>query len=343
MIQLQLTEQEKRELKGAHKKAKKKREADRIKAIILLDEGWTFNQISKVLLLDDETVRNFLKRYKDGGLKSLLHDSYIGYSGKLSKSEIEQLDSHLNENTYLRSQDIVFYVAKQYKVEYCISGMKDLLHRLGYAYKKPKLVPGKADAKAQEEFIEFYKELKNTKGANDPVYYMDGSHPQHNSIAAYGWIKKGKVKELKSNTGRQRLNINGAFNIDELSVVVGYDDSINAQSTISLLKKIESKHPCSDVIYTICDNARYYRSKMVKEYLIKSKVKLVFLPPYSPNLNLIERLWKYFHKIVLYNKYYETFDEFKRACKTFFRRIKRYKGDLSSLMTENFQIISSNT
>ncbi|GAX61221.1 transposase and inactivated derivative [Candidatus Scalindua japonica] len=80
----------------------------------------------------------------------------------------------------------------------------------------------------------------------------------------FGWIKRGKVKELKSNTGRQRLNINGAFNIDELSAIVGYDHSINAQSTISLLKKIESKHPSSGAIYTICDNARYYKSKKVK-------------------------------------------------------------------------------
>ncbi|MCP4264720.1 MAG: IS630 family transposase, partial [Candidatus Brocadiaceae bacterium] len=89
--------------------------------------------------------------------------------------------------------------------------------------------------------------------------------------------------------------------------------------------------------------ARYYRSKKVREYLKNSKIKLIFLPPYSPNLNLIERLWKYFHKIVLYNQYYETFDEFKKACKSFFRRIKRHKGELSSLMTENFQIIGTNT
>jgi transposase len=197
--------------------------------------------------------------------------------------------------------------------------------------------------KLRKNLFESYKELKSTKGANDPVYFMDGSHPQHNSVAAFGWIKKGKVKELKSNTGRQRLNINGAFNIDELSAIVGYDDSINAQSTISLLKKVESKHPAAESIYTICDNARYYRSRKVKEYLENSKIKLIFLPPYSPNLNLIERLWKFILKIVLYNKYYETFVKFKNACKSFFRRMKRYKGELSSLMTENFQIIRSNT
>jgi transposase len=294
-------------------------------------------------MLDDETIRSYLNRYKEGDLHNLLKDSHTGYSGKLSSSEIVQLDDHLNENTYVRTQDIVSHVCTHFNVKYSISGMRDFLHRIGYAYKKPKLVPGKADAKAQEEFVEFYNELKQAKGANDPIYHMDGVHPQHNSVAAYGWIKKGEVKELKSNTGRKRLNINGAIDIAELSPVVCYSKTINAQSTISLLKKIESKHPDAEFIYTICDNARYYRSKMVKEYLTKSKIKLLFLPPYSPNLNLIERLWKYFRKIVLYNKYYETFDDFQKACKSFFRRSKRYKDDLSSLLTENFQIIGLKT
>ena len=343
MTVFKLTQDEISSLKVTHRTTKKKRDADRIKAIILLGTGWSIREVAEVLMLDDETIRNYLNRYKEGNLKLLLKDSHKGYGGKLSMSEIVQLDDHLNENTYVRTQDIVSHVSKHFKVKYSISGMRDFLHRIGYAYKKPKLVPGKADAKSQEEFVEYYKELKRTKGVNDPIYHMDGVHPQHNSVAAYGWIKKGEVKKLKSNTGRKRLNINGAINIEEMNPVVGYSKTINAQSTISLLKKIESKHPDAETIYTICDNARYYRSKMVQEYLVKSKIKIIFLPPYSPNLNLIERLWKYFRKIVLYNKYYETFDEFKKACKSFFRNSKRYKEDISSLLTENFQIIGSKT
>ena len=343
MTEFILSQEEISELKKSHRKVKKKRDAYRINTIMLLGTGWTIREVAEALMLDDETIRNYLNRYKDGGLKSLLSDDYKGYGGKLSNAEIVQLDDHLSENTYVRTQDIISYVSKQFKEKYSISGMTDLLHRIGYAYKKSKLVPGKADVKAQEEFVEFYKELKQAKGAKDPIYYVDGVHPQHNSVAAYGWIKKGKVKELKSNTGRQRLNINGAINIEEISPVVGYSKTINAQSTISLLKKIESKHLDAESIYTICDNAKYYRSKKVKEYLQMSKIKLVFLPPYSPNLNLIERLWKYFRKIVLYNKYYETFDEFKQACKSFFRNIKKYQEDISSLLTENFQIIGTKT
>ncbi len=238
MTTFTLSQEEICSLKKAHRAAKKKRDAYRINTIVLLGTGWTIREVAETLFLDDETVRNYLKRYKTGELTVLLNDNYKGYSGKLCGLQTVQLDEHLNENTYLSTKEVVSYVAKRFKVKYSVSGLTELLHRLGYVYKKPKLVPGKADAKAQEEFIASYRELKETKGATDPIYFMDGTHPQHNSVVAYGWIKKGTTKELKSNTGRRRLNINGAFDIENTSISVDYGVSINAQSTISLLKKI---------------------------------------------------------------------------------------------------------
>ena len=202
MTTFTLSQEEICSLKKAHRAAKKKRDAYRINTIVLLGTGWTIREVAEALFLDDETVRNYLKRYKTGELTALLNDNYKGYRGKLCGLETVQLDEHLNENTYLSTKEVVSYVAKRFKVKYSVSGLTELLHRLGYVYKKPKLVPGKADAKAQEEFIASYRELKETKGATDPIYFMDGTHPQHNSVVAYGWIKKGTTKELKSNTGR---------------------------------------------------------------------------------------------------------------------------------------------
>nr|WP_261341688.1 transposase [Candidatus Kuenenia stuttgartiensis] len=63
-----------------------------------------------------------------------------------------------------------------------------------------------------------------------------------------------------------------------------------------------------------------YRSKLVKEYLANSRIKIKFLPSYSPNLNLIERLWKFFRKKILYNKYYDTYEKFKNKCFKFFQK-----------------------
>ena len=88
----------------------------------------------------------------------------------------------------------------------------------------------------------------------------------------------------------------------------------------------------------ILDNAKYHYSSVINEYLLHSNIKLVFLPSYSPNLNLIERLWKFFKKKVLYNKYYENIDAFRKACIKFFRNIHRYHDDLERLMTADFEL-----
>jgi len=86
-------------------------------------------------------------------------------------------------------------------------------------------------------------------------------------------------------------------------------------------------------IYVICDNAPYYRSKAVQDYLKASRIQLVSLLPYAQNLNLIERLWRFFKKRVLYNRHYETFVEFRTARETFFKNPRNYKPELRLLLT----------
>ncbi|SER71645.1 DDE superfamily endonuclease [Nitrosomonas sp. Nm51] len=106
-----------------------------------------------------------------------------------------------------------------------------------------------------------------------------------------------------------------------------------------MLQQIGQQYPAAARIYVICDNARYYRSQIVTDYLPDSKTGLIFLPPYAPNLNLIERYWRFFKKEILYGKYYETFFLCKQACDDFFASPERYKESLRSLLTDNFQII----
>ncbi len=112
--------------------------------------------------------------------------------------------------------------------------------------------------------------------------------------------------------GRQRPNINGVIDCNDLSATVRYDDTINAQSIIKRFQQIEPQNPEAVRIRVICDNARYYHARLVKDYLANSRIELVFLPPYAPNLNLIERFWKFLKKTILYGRYYETFCQFKQ-------------------------------
>jgi transposase len=168
---------------------------------------------------------------------------------------------------------------------------------------------------------------------------MDGVHPQHNSQPAYGWFERGVDAELPSNSGRQRVNINGAVNIDTLNVTVDFTHSVNSESVIRLMEQLIENNPDAQTIYIILDNASYYHSKEVEEYRKKlGKIKFLFLPPYSPNLNLIERLWKFLKEKTFYNKYYEKFTDFMQACKDFFKNIKKYKAPLRKRLTENFHI-----
>ena len=326
------------ELKLLHRSLRDKRQADRVKAVIALSEGWSAAEIAKILLFDEKTSRVYFDRYQQGGAGALLDDNYSGAESKLDVYQMRELEAYLEEYIFTDAKSVIAYIFKQYKVRYSLSGVTDLLHRLGFSYKKPTHVPGKQDPAKQQAFLEEYEHIKATKSKNDPIYFADATHPQHNSVPSYGWIKTGQEKALKANCGRQRLNINGAIDIETLEPVTGFYDTINAQAALDLFRKIDAKHPDADSIYIIVDNARYYRSRWLKKKLKGTKIKLIFLPPYSPNLNLIERYWKFFKKKVLNNGYYETFDEFKQACKNFFRKRKKYLPELETLLAENFHI-----
>jgi len=340
----ELSEHEKQELLSAHRCTENLRYHDRIKAVYQLSLGRTVTLVASILMMDKETVRNHFKRYRKGGLPGLMRNDAGGSQAFLNEIQLKLLSEHLDVTLYQTAKQIAAYIEKTWGVAYGESGLAQLLSRLGFVYKKPKITPGKAPSvEVQEAFIAQYLALKADSAPNDPVYFMDAVHPHHNPIAGYGWIKRGVDFKIQSNTGRNRLNINGVIDTVNLQSIVRYDDTINAQSTLLLFGQIEALNPKAEVISIICDNARYYSSKLVKAYLadkkINSKIKLIFLPAYSPNLNLIERYWKFFKKNVLYGKYYEKFSDFKQACDDFFSQTNLHKAGLRTLLTDNFEIV----
>lgn len=338
----ELTPQQIQEIKLAHRTLKDKKLAYRLNAIYLLGSGWIQEDVCEALMLDDGTLRHYVKRYREGGIKNLVSNHYSGGQGKLNADEKILLDEHLQEELYRDAKSIGAYIKKSFGETYSTRGVTELLKRLGYVYKKPKVIPGKANPEAQKEFIEHYKTLKNDIKADDKILFMDGVHPQHNTVVAYGWIKKGYDKEIKSNSGRQRLNINGALDVTTCKVTVTFEETLNAITVLCLFKKLRKVYKKAGKLYIICDNAGYYKSKSVQLVVKKLNIELVFLPAYSPNLNLIERFWKFFKKKVMYNKYYEKFSVFRKTVEDFFNGgMKKYKSELRTLLTENFQIIGN--
>jgi transposase len=315
---LLLTDAERDQLLAQHRLERDGRIRDRIKAVLLRDKGWSYQQIASALFLSDDAIRNHIQDYLEA---RKLKPENGGSDSRLSSQQAEQLEKHLETNTYLHVKSIVRYVKLQWGVDYTVAGMTNWLKRHGFSYKKPKLVPGKANLEEQEKWIAQYEDLRANLPEGETICFIDGTHPSHNVQLGYGWIKKGTEKLVPSNTGRSRINLTGAIDIITHQVVVQEDKTLNAEATISFFKKLERSLPSKAKINVFCDNAPYYRNKDVQDFLADSRIHLHFLPPYSPNLNPIERLWKWMKEVVVYNTYYEEFDDFRSAILGFFKSL----------------------
>ena len=319
-----LSDAQRKQLKTQHKKERDKRICDRIKAVLLYDKGWTLNQIAEALLISDQAVHNHIQDYKKS---EKLKPESGGSEEKLSKEQSAKLEAHLQVYTYLYVKDIVAYIKATFGISYTVRGMHNWLERHNFSYKKPAIVPGKVNKVKQEQWLDAYKQLKDMLPADETICFIDGVHPTHNVQPAFGWIKKGVRKEIPANAGRSRINISGCIDILSHEILVQEDKTLNAESIISFFQEIEKANPEKKTVHIFCDNAPYYRNKAVKKYLKSSKIRLHFLPPYSPNLNPIERLWKWMKERVIYNAYYKTFKEFKDAVFGFFEELSKADPD----------------
>jgi len=192
--------------------------------------------------------------------------------------------------------------------------------------------------------LETVEKAKSSEGAL-VVLNFDPMHQTHNNENGYMWQERGKegTKKVKSNTGRRRLNILGAINMADLEIIPFITEENCHKGTIKVfLDEVKRIYPKAKNIVIFLDNARYQRNYEVQEYAMNQGITLKFIPPYSPNLCLIERVWKFFKKKIIKNHYYETFDEFYDFVSQFFQNWESWKPELSSLLSLNFEIILAN-
>lgn len=342
MGKIQISNEEILILRELHKSTKDKAICYKINAIILLAQGFSYQEVENVLLLDERTIRRYEDKFLEEGRELLLKVNYVGKKTKLTQEQLDKLAEYMESHLCSNAKEIVNYVSNEFNVSYTVNGIVPLLHKIGFSYKKTKAVPAKADKEEQKKFVKMYQELRSHLKSDEKIYFMDSTHPVHNTMPAYAWIKTGTDKEIKSNTGRQRVNICGAYSPIDTEIIAFDEQTVNSDTVIKLYGKIEQKHPDLSKIFIIGDNARYNYSKTVKKYLEKSKIEFIPLPTYSPNLNLIERLWLFLKKNVIYNKYYESFTEFKNNILEFLQNgVKEKDEELKSLMTENFHIMGT--
>jgi len=333
------------QLIALHKKTKNRRDADKLKCIIYHGNGWTWDEIKEALFITDGTIKFYLDHYEKGGVEELLKKRHKGHHFKLSPEQEKIVACYVESHNILCSKQVCDYAKRKFGVRYSPNGMTLLLKRLGFSYKKPKLRPPVVNSLSQLVFIWNYYWKILTQKEDESLYFLDAAGFQHNTRLDYGWMKKGEEKELPSNSGRKKINVNGVYNPKTHDVItVNQETNINTDSNIALIEKVIRSDLGKRKITFILDNARMNHSKKLKEFISTQDIEIVLwhLPTYSPNLNLIERLWRYSKKKLLSNKYYSSYMDFKSDLDKFFAtKIHKMERELKILMFPNFQIFKS--
>ena len=334
-----LTEEEKASLELKHLQCKDKKDSDRLKAVLLRSEGWTVPKISQALRVHQATIIRHVNEFHQGKLTN----KSGGSEGKLNDEQTEKLIAHLEIHTYHHVHQIIQYIKEEWKIDFSIPGMNKWLHRHQFSYKKPKGHPHKADLAKQEEFIKTYTELKQSKPVEEPILFIDAVHPTQETKLSYGWIRTGKDKHVSTTASRTRMNIVGAIRLGQLDkTIIAEYETINADSIVSFMEKTRIKLNTTAIIHFILDQSGYHRSEKVKYAAKNLNIQLHFLPPYSQNLNPIERLWKVMNEKVRNNRFFERPKDFKDAIMEFFEKtLPNIAKNLDSTITDNFHLAKS--
>jgi transposase len=317
--------------------------ARRANALVLLDDGMSCAAVAQVLLLDDDTVRTWYRLYQEDGIEGLASFGYEGGACRLTEEQRNRLKAWITETLPRTTREIGAWIARECGIEYQgRSGLIALLHRLGMEHRMPKAISRKLDPARQAAFIKAYEALLNQLAADEAVVFADAVHPTHAVRPVGCWAPKDTAVAITQSSGRDRLNIHGAIDLETGKTRMLDVPVVDATSTIMLLMAIAAMHPGKRLIHVFLDNARYHHAKLVQQSLAQPgcRIRLHFIPAYCPHLDPIERLWGLMHRHITHNRCYASFKDFKAAILTFLRDdVPRNWHCYCDQVTDNFRII----
>jgi len=319
----------------------------RLSALLWLADGYSVEEVAALLGVCSRTVKNWLALYQKDGLDALCSLQYKGDPGGLTAAQLDQLKQQVATGRFKCAAQVCDWVEKTFARGFSPSGMRKLLNRLGCSFHKVSGFLFKANQDQQKEFIAEYEQDKSkvqTEGWRR--YFIDGVHPLYGlEVVFYCWLLAGQRFEVGVGGGRKRLNILGAYCPEDQEYLDRRytDQNLNAQSVIELFTLMMARHPKTKYFRIYLDNTRYQHAKVLKEWIEQTRqatgvrFDLRHLPAYSPNLNLIERLWKFLRKEAL-QKWHPTFEEMQQAVAEVLDNLPKYQEQLQTLMTERFHL-----
>lgn len=336
-MKVELTAKQKAALEHLQHQSRDHHVRDRIRCVLLSSEGWSTAMIAQSQRIHETTVRRHLNDWLND---EKLKPENGGSDSHLNEAQTSELTEYLTNNLLPTTHAIIALVDEWWGVRYTVAGMTKWLHRNGFSYRKPVGVPHKCSAEAQQAFVETYEKLKQEADDDEPILFIDGVHPTQGTKLAYGWMPAGKKAHVVETTGsRTRLNIMGALNLNDIgSTVIREYDTIDSLNICRFFIAVRETYPITQKVHIILDGAGYHRAELVLDWAVVMNIELHYLPPYSPNLNPIERLWKVMNDMVRNNCYFATAKEFREKIRHFFNdTLPELAGNLSCRINDHFQ------
>jgi transposase len=347
MIDLKLTEKQLDEL---HKEASENpcaRARKKCWVVYLKGKGFAHREIADVVRVDGDTVTSYVRKYRDGGLPGLLDENYRKGEGQLD-SHADRLKKLFEKSHPHTVNQAIEMIEQETGVRLKHSACRDFLRKLGMKCRRCGLVPGKApddekQLQAQQEFHDnkLQPRLEEAKQGRRTVLFVDAAHFVMGAFLGMLWCFARVL--LPSSSGRKRYNVLGAYDpIRQEAVTLTNDTVVNQETFCALLDKIALCYADTGLPITlVLDNARYQKCQSVFDKAEALGIELLYLPAYSPNLNLIERLWRFVKKQVLYSRHYDKFAAFKESIDNCLRDLGTlFKSNMQTLMTLKFKLFS---
>jgi transposase len=342
-----LDRSERKKIEERRRKERDTRLANRLSALLWLADGRSCEEVAQLLGVNPKTIKNWLKLYLRWGLEALCTLKYKGDRGELSSQQAQELKKEVEAGHFRCAAQAQKWIEDTFGVTYTVNGVRKLLNRLGCTYHKTSAFLFKANRDKQKAHVAEYEQDCQKVNEGWRRYFIDGVHPVWGMDVLFCcWLLRGQRFEVGVGGGRKRLNILGAFCPDDYEYLDRRytTENLNAQSMIDLFQLMMERHPETKKFRLYLDNARYQHAKLMWEWIAKTKAEkgvvfdLKHLPPYSPNLNLIERLWKFLRKMAL-QTWHPTFEAMQDAVAKILDNLGDYKEELKTLMTERFHLV----
>lgn len=311
----------------------------RMLCLRLKQRGFENQFIAEIVEISRNTVGNYLTIYQKSGLEGLKTLNYCGPTSKLDKHR-PKVESSFREAPPRTAKEAAKRIKKLTGVKRTIGRVRAFMHRMGMDVRATGQIPAKADPIEQRRFhdqiLQPLLEKANKKQCH--VLFMDGAHFVLSAFVAMVWCFERVF--IKTAPGRFRLNVLGAVHATSQKLTAIFNTAyINAETVVELLERIALEY-AGLPIHIVLDNARYQHCHFVIQAASNLGIQLVFLPTYSPNLNLIERLWKFVKAEVCAAQYYPDAKTFQKAIVDFLNQLDRksMRNELKTRLNLKFQL-----